>query len=117
VIRNREGVFVVDITVRHEDGDYLEKGRLEKVEKYSTLLPSLQNRFEATTSEILPVVVGTRGAMPKLTIEALKRLQIADKPTLLTISMIAHRSSIEIYNTFMDYDGRRTTVSRYPRLY
>jgi hypothetical protein len=30
VIGNREGVFVVDITVRHEDGDYLEKGRLEK---------------------------------------------------------------------------------------
>jgi hypothetical protein len=88
-----------------------------KIEKYSTLLPSLQNRFEATTSEILPVEVGTRGAMPKLTIAALKRLQIADKPTLLTISMIVHRSSIEIYNTFMGYDGRRTTVSRYPRLY
>jgi hypothetical protein len=72
VIRNREVVFVVDITVRHEDGDYLEKGRLGKIEKYSTLLPSLQNRFEATTSDILPAVVGTRGAMIKLTIEALK---------------------------------------------
>jgi hypothetical protein len=33
VVKNREGIFVVDITVRHEDEDYLHKGRAEKIEK------------------------------------------------------------------------------------
>jgi hypothetical protein len=32
VIKNREGVFVVDITVRHEDGEYLRLARRGKIE-------------------------------------------------------------------------------------
>jgi hypothetical protein len=106
VVKNQEGVFVVDITVRHEDGDCLQKGHDEKIKKYTPLLPALQEKLGMTTSEVLPLVIGTRGAMPKSTIRALEKLKITERNTLITISLMAHRSSIEIYNTFMDYDGR-----------
>jgi hypothetical protein len=69
------------------------------------LLPTLQEKLGTTTSEVLPLVIGRRGAMPKTSIRALEKLKITERKTL-TISLIAHRGSIEIYNTFMDYDGR-----------
>jgi len=65
VIRNQAGVFVVDVTVRHEDGDCFLKAKQEKEEKYKRLLPMLQQQFKAERGDVLPVVVGTRGAMPK----------------------------------------------------
>jgi hypothetical protein len=97
VIKNHEGVFVVDVTVRHEDGDYLAKGRLIKREKYAPLLPILRERVATTSAEVLPVV-------PAESVEALRRIGIKDRKTLLTISLIALRSSIELYHAFMDYD-------------
>jgi hypothetical protein len=42
VVKNQEGVFVVDVTVRHEDGGNLQTGRRSKTEKYAQLLPDLQ---------------------------------------------------------------------------
>jgi hypothetical protein len=60
----------------------------------------------AGSGKVLPVVVGTSGAMPKETVEVLKQLKIIDRKTLLTMSLIALRSSIIIYHTFMDYDAR-----------
>jgi hypothetical protein len=71
VIKSRDRVFVVDVTVRHEDGDYLTQGRNDKIIKYAPLLPVLQDRMGAGSGEVLPVVVGTRGAMPKETVEVL----------------------------------------------
>ncbi|KAH0816595.1 hypothetical protein GEV33_006196 [Tenebrio molitor] len=106
VIKSRDRVFVVDVTVRHEDGDYLTQGRTDKITKYAPLLPVLQDRMGAGSGKVLPVVVGTRGAMPKETVEVLKQLKIIDRKTLLTMSLIALRSSIIIYHTFMDYDAR-----------
>lgn len=105
VIQNRERVLVVDVPVRHEDKDYLAQGRIDKIQKYSQLLPLLQERFGATSGEVLPLVVGTRGAMPKETRLALAKLGITARKTLLTISLMAHRSSIEIYHEFTDYDA------------
>ncbi|KXZ75867.1 hypothetical protein TcasGA2_TC034495 [Tribolium castaneum] len=107
VVQNREGVYVVDVTVRHEDGNLLAQGRQDKLDKYEVLLPILQERLGAPTGEVLPIVVGTRGAMPKETVEALKKLRITDRQTLLTISLIALRMSVKIYHTFMDYANAR----------
>jgi hypothetical protein len=70
VVKNQEGVFVVDITVRHEDGESLQMGRRSKIEKYTPLLPDLQKRFDTGHGEVLPIVIGTRGALPKQTVEA-----------------------------------------------
>ncbi|XP_068917750.1 uncharacterized protein [Tenebrio molitor] len=109
-------VFVVDVTVRHEDGNPLAQGRQAKLEKYEPLLPTLQEQLGALSGEVLPIVVGTRRALPKETIEALKKLKITDRKTLLTISLIALRASIRIYHAFMDYNARPRPVggANYP---
>lgn len=73
------------ITVCHEDGDYLAQGRMAKVRKYTPLLPLLQKRVGVADGEVLPIVVGTRGAMPKETVKALRKLRITDRSTLITI--------------------------------
>jgi hypothetical protein len=104
VVKNREGVFVVDVTIRHEDGGNLQMGRRSKIEKYAPLLPDLCKRFEVEKGEVLPIVVGTRGALPKQTVEALDILLIKRKKALLTILLMPFRRSINIYHQFMDYD-------------
>jgi hypothetical protein len=110
VVQSQGRVFVVDVTVRHEDGNLLAQGRQEKLDKYEPLLPTLQEQLGALSGEVLPVVVGTRGALPKETIEALRKLEITDRKTLLTISLIALRASIRIYHAFMDYNARPRPV-------
>jgi hypothetical protein len=105
VVKNQEGVFVVDVTVRHEDGGNLQMGRRSKIEKYAQLLPDLLERFEMTTGEVLPIVVGTRGALPKQTVEVLDKLRIKGKKDLLTISLMSFRGSIALYTNFMDYNA------------
>lgn len=102
VVKSHGRVFVVDVTVRHEDGRGLEQGRLQKISKYRHLLPQLAARFHASAAEVLPIVVGTRGALPRETAAALTKLGIRGRRTQLTMSLIALRSSIEIYHAFMD---------------
>ncbi|KAH0816911.1 hypothetical protein GEV33_005880 [Tenebrio molitor] len=116
VVQSQGRVFVVDVTVRHEDGNPLAQGRQAKLEKYEPLLPTLQEQLGALSGEVLPIVVGTRRALPKETIEALKKLKITDRKTLLTISLIALRASIRIYHAFMDYNARPRPVggANYP---
>jgi hypothetical protein len=74
VIKNREGVFVVDVTVRHVDGDYLRLARKGKIDKYKKLLPDLKERLKADKREVLPIVVGTRGVIHNETLLALEKL-------------------------------------------
>ena len=107
IVYNQRGVFVVDVTVRHEDNKYLVQGHQDKIRKYSRLLPHLQRDLGASAAEVLPIVVGTRGAMPKETVKNLSKLKITDRKTLITIAMIALRNSIEQYHMFMDYDATR----------
>jgi hypothetical protein len=105
VIKNQEGVFVVDITVSHEDGDYLRLARRGKIEKYNKLLPDLQDRLSTTEGEVLPIVVGSRGAMPRNTILALLKLKITDSKDPRKIALTAPHRSIDIYSCFMDYNA------------
>lgn len=105
VIANQEGVFVVDVTVRRENGESLLGARAEKIRKYSGLLPQLRAQFpEAKSGEVLPIVVGTLGAVPKSTLACLRKLGITDFGDHKTISMMALRASIEMYHGFMDHD-------------
>jgi hypothetical protein len=60
VVKNQKGIFVVDITVRNEDGDYL-RMRSSKIEKYDCLLPDLQQRFDAEAAAVISIVIGARG--------------------------------------------------------
>jgi hypothetical protein len=45
MMKNQEGVFVADVTVRYEDGDYFQMGRWSQIELYAWLLPDLQQKF------------------------------------------------------------------------
>ncbi|XP_076762718.1 uncharacterized protein LOC143430371 [Xylocopa sonorina] len=55
----------------------------EKEEKYKNIAEDLKVKFNCQTAKVVPIVVGSRGAIP---------------------SLIALRSSIEIVNAFIDYD-------------
>jgi hypothetical protein len=109
VILHQKRVHVVDITVRHEDVGYLQQGHNDKVQKYSPLLQILAKKHDVEPGMVLPIVVGARGAMPKLTIEALEELGICDGGSLITIALLALRSSIEIYHAFLDYNKISTS--------
>lgn len=104
VIKNQEKLIVVDVTVRYEIGGSLRRAYTEKVEKYKETAELIKGKLGCKTAEVLPIVVGARGAMTVKTVRNLKALKF-QKKDLLTVSMIALRSSIEIANAFIDYDN------------
>jgi ribosomal protein L37E len=104
VVIHQKQVHVADVTVRHEDVGYLEQGHAEKVAKYTPLLNELAEQHQASPGMVLPVVVGTRGAIPKRTIASLQELGTDDHQSLITIALLALRSSVEIYHAFLDYN-------------
>jgi hypothetical protein len=98
---------VIDITDRHEDTGYLEEGRASKIRKYTPLLPPLAEQLQAEPGSVLPIVVGTREAIPKSTIASLQDLDITDSGSYITKALLALRNSIEIYQNFMEYNATR----------
>ncbi|CAG9825693.1 unnamed protein product [Phaedon cochleariae] len=79
VIQRQGRVLVVDVTVRHEDENNFAMGHNDKLHEYSQLLPQFRQSFVVTDAEVLPIVVGTRGAMPRRTIEGLSKLGITNE--------------------------------------
>jgi hypothetical protein len=107
VVIKRGRALVIDITVRHESTGYLEEGRASKIRKYTPLLPLLAKQLKVQPGRVLPIVIGTRGAIPKATIASLEELDITDRNTYTTLALLALRNSIEIYHAFMDYSTHR----------
>ncbi|CAK9799114.1 Retrovirus-related Pol polyprotein from type-2 retrotransposable element R2DM [Anthophora plagiata] len=103
VIKDHSRVYVVDVTVRYEDQENLQKAYKQKIQKYKDTAEVLRIKLNGTEAEVIPIVVGCRGAMPKCTKNNLKRLGLR-KDNMLTASLIALRSSIEMANLFIDYD-------------
>jgi hypothetical protein len=54
--------------------------------------------------DVLPLVIGARGCLPKNAIDTLSELDISDRGTYTRIALMALRHSIEIYHSFMDYN-------------
>ena len=104
VVVSQGRVRVVDVTVRHEDTGYLEEGYRSKVEKYTPLLDVLAGQLNVERGRVLPIVVGTRGSMPKATIDSLREMNSNDRGSYISISPLSLRPSFEIYHTFMDYN-------------
>lgn len=104
IIHNQNQAFIVDVTITHEDGNQLKNARITKINKYKCLKPIIRQKLKVTSTEVLPIVIGTRGAMPPFTLKALQDLGIKDRQHLRTISLCALRSSLEMYNLFMDYN-------------
>jgi hypothetical protein len=103
VVVNQSRVHVVDVTVRHKDNGYLDEGYRSKVEKYTPLLEILVQQLHVERGRVLPLVVETRGSMPKTT-DSFWEI-INDRGSFITISLLALRNSIAIYHTFMDYNA------------
>nr|CAI5864990.1 unnamed protein product [Callosobruchus analis] len=76
IVVDRERVQVVDFTVRYEGTGKLEEAYMEKVAKYSELSTPLLNIFGDKQFEVIPIVVGARGALPIASIRGLRRLGI-----------------------------------------
>ena len=106
VIKDQDRLIIADVTVRYEDKDNLRKAFLDKTSKYKDTLEFVRIKTNSLQACIMPIVVGTRGAMPTKTQENLKALGMKKKD-MVTISLMALRSSLEISNAFLDYDRIR----------
>jgi hypothetical protein len=74
LVKNREGVFMVDVAICHEDGGYLQTGRRSKIEKYAPLLSDFHQRYSMEKGEVLLTVIGTRGALLKQTVRSSQQI-------------------------------------------
>lgn len=101
VVKNKERVLIVDVTVRYENKDYLSKAEKEKITKYKPCLEHLKAKFKVSKGEVVPVVLGSRGAITPFTERSLKLMGIGDQ-TIKTLVMNVLRSSIELCNLFLD---------------
>ncbi|KAK3920932.1 Retrovirus-related Pol polyprotein from type-1 retrotransposable element R2 [Frankliniella fusca] len=106
IVKNQKGAFVVDVTVRIEGNGFTQLASKSKLERYAPTLPQVRQIFSAQNAQVLPIVVGARGALPKTTQRALKMLGISSRSDLQTIALMALRASIETYHRFIDYDKR-----------
>jgi len=107
-------VQVIDVTVRHEDIGYLEEDHNSNIRKYKPLIPTLAKQLRQKPSRVLPIVIGTRGALPKSTILSLEDLGITDRGSLITLNLLALRNSIEIYHAFIEYDIPKRKLTTLP---
>jgi hypothetical protein len=104
VITDGVRAFVVDVTVRIKRGESLASAPKEEKEKYQSLKESVSDHMQTSHFEVLPVVVGARGALPKSTVKGLKLMGLWSRSLGLTMSLGALRSSTEILNHHFDYD-------------
>jgi len=102
IVLHQEGVFVVDVAVGYEREGFVEMACRTKAERYATLAQALRKRHNVTHGEVVPIVIGSRGAMPKRTIANLGKIGIKGKGLLRTLSLTALRGSLELYYNFMD---------------
>jgi hypothetical protein len=105
VVVNQGRVHMVDVRVHHKDTGYLDEVYWSKVEKYTPLLKILTEQLKVERGRVLPIVFGTRGSMPNPTTDSPREININDRGSFITISLLALRNSIEIYHTFMDYNA------------
>jgi len=103
IIKSENKAFIVDVTVRYGHRDYLQRANQEKKDKCAPCLEKIRQQLLCEESEVLPIVVGSRGVMPRSTAENLKTLGLK-KNDILTIALNVLRSSVEIANIFIDYD-------------
>jgi hypothetical protein len=77
--KNEERILVVDVIVRYENKDYLSKAEKEKVDEYLPCLQYLKRQFNVGGGLVLPVVLGSRGAITPNTGTNLKLIGVPKK--------------------------------------
>lgn len=96
---------MIDVTVRDENKEIrtrdISKAEKDKVDKYLPCLNYLKEKFNFGGGEVLPVVLGSRGAITSNTERILKRMGINNRD-IKTIIMNVLRSCIEMCNMSLD---------------
>nr|ADX60049.1 R2 protein [Kalotermes flavicollis] len=103
VVMDRERALIVDVTVRFESGDALSRGASEKIEKYQPLADYFVSQGADREASVLPIVVGSRGAITQATMKTLfmRVLDVERVSNYLAISAVA--SSVQISCMNLDY--------------
>lgn len=87
VIKSRDRVFVVDVTVGLEYRDSLTPAHLEEQQKYAPLLPLVMRDFAVTLGEVISGVIRS--------LTGLKKLGVRAQKALVDLSLVALRTSID----------------------
>jgi hypothetical protein len=103
VVTDGERALIVDVTVRFESGDALARGAAEKIAKYQPLADYFVSQGVAREAQVLPIVVGSRGAIPRNTLTALTTLGLDEKRLGKYLAICAVGSSVEIACMHLDY--------------
>ena len=103
VVTDGDRTRVVDVTIRYESGDWLERAVTEKALKYQQLEGTLALQLGNKDFGVIPLVLGSRGLVPKLTRVGLNNLGIGDPRTILTMVLVPLRTSIKIATAHLDY--------------
>lgn len=110
VIKDQERLRVVDVTVRYEDKDNLKRVYMVKALNCKEAAEFIKFKFNCLIAEMVPIVVGCRGAIPLATRKNLQILGFS-KSEIMTIALVALRSSIEMANAFMRFYLRSRFLS------
>lgn len=104
VVMAGRSALVVDVTVRFEQGDSLAEASMEKSSKYNKMIfQDVKKCMGAESVEVLPLVFGARGAMPRATIKNLSRLGLGSHLQLTSIVKNVIRSSLAIARCHLDF--------------
>ncbi|KAJ8675901.1 hypothetical protein QAD02_011687 [Eretmocerus hayati] len=99
---NENRAQIIDVIVRFERGNNLKEACHEKVSKYSHIVPNVRRQLGVGRVDIIPLVIGSRGGLPGWSADNCRKVGLK-KNDLLTVVMIAMRSSIEMVSAFLDY--------------
>lgn len=102
VMMYQGALFVVDVAVCYEKEGFVRMASRAKMDKYKDLAVALSDRMGVNHGGVVPIVVGSRGAMPKETMAGLDKIGFRGKGLLRTLSLTALRGSLELYYMFMD---------------
>jgi hypothetical protein len=102
VVIDGERALIVDITVRFESGDSLARGATE-VTKCHPLADYMVAEGTVREDQVLPIVVGSRGAVPNMTLKALTSLGLNKKRLGRHFATVTIRSSVEIACMHLHY--------------
>lgn len=96
-------VFMVEVSIRDEKYDNLEKARAEKMDKYKVLDEEVERVYEGKEYRgVVPIIIGTSGVVCKSTRKELQTLGVDNSFILKTLSLNVLISSLELYARFMD---------------
>lgn len=102
VIKTPGRAWVVDVSIRFEQGDSLREASREKSNKYEAIRMSVCETFGVEEFMVMPVIIGARGGFPKETQRNLALLGISSEKELTQVMRDVLRSTISIGRSHLD---------------